>query len=122
MPAHCGNKFTAYIIQISKSSRSPLKKTTSLTTSVNVTDLSQGVEYNVSVIGISDENSTVEGMYHALINMTLDGMYDSFMHWLYSLHSFSVAERVTGLVVESLCYHYVENAFIFVSFKVLSMP
>ena len=79
VPAHCGNRFHAYIVQISKSSRPPFKKTTSLTTSVNVTGLSRGVEYNVSVIGISDENSTIEEMYHAMINMTLDGMYDSLM-------------------------------------------
>ena len=74
MPAHCGNKFTAYIVQLSIGSRSPFKKTTSLTTSVNVNGLSRGVEYNVSVIGISDENSTIEEMHHAMINMTLDGI------------------------------------------------
>ena len=70
----CDNRYHAYIIQISVGSRPPFKKITSLNTSVDVTGLSRGVEYNTTVVGVSDENSTIDQMYHARINMTLDGM------------------------------------------------
>ena len=69
VPTHCsGIRFHIQIFF----DNSIVYNTTSLTTSVNVTDLSQGVEYSVSVFGISDENSTI---VHAMINMTIDGMY-----------------------------------------------
>ena len=48
---------------------------TSLTTSVNVTDLSRAVEYNITVTDVSDGNEVVTGNKANLL-MTLDGKYN----------------------------------------------
>ena len=72
-PVLYGNKSHFYTIKLSiNSSFEVVYNTTSLTTSVNVTGLSRGVEYNISVFCISDNNIMGD---RAMILMTLDGTH-----------------------------------------------
>ena len=69
VPTHCGELFCIKIFFYN----SIIYNTTSLTTSVNVTGLSHGVQYNVSVFGISDSNGITGDKANLL--MTLEGEY-----------------------------------------------
>ena len=70
MPSLCGHFIDIYNIQIFNHLHNiSLMNTTSLTTSVNVTGLSQGVEYNIAVFG---RNFSHDGEKAELL-MTLDG-------------------------------------------------
>ena len=78
-PLLCSNNVSAYIIQIILSihySNDVVYNTSSLTTSINVTGLNHGVEYSVSVFGVSYNNVMGE---KTMIFMKLDGKY-TVMH------------------------------------------
>ena len=68
-PTHCGDSIDSYIIQTSDNYSHIVTTTTA--TSVNVTDLRKGVQYNVSVYG---SNNGLNGEKAKLL-MTLDGMF-----------------------------------------------
>ena len=76
-PLLCISKVSAYITQISiHYPNEVVYNTSSLTTSINVTGLIHGVEYSVSVLGVSYNNVMGE---KTMIFMKLDGKY-TVMH------------------------------------------
>ena len=108
VPTHCG-RFQIQILFYN----SIVYNTTSLITSVNVTGLSRGIEYNVFVFGISDSNELTRDKANIL--MTLDGEYVIVCHIVLK-STIPVPEQVTDLMA-SLMNN--ETVAIHVSFKVV---
>ena len=81
--------FYGYDVIIQSNTSMAIHNSTTITTTLNVTGFTRGVEYTVSVYGI-DNNGRLGK--NGTILMTLDGMYraSALISWVYPLYEFFI--------------------------------